>query len=267
MRTKCGERPRTRFVRHALAIAVALAVASGLATAGTGIAADADEVLREMSNYVGSLPAFSVDADVTVEYIDLDGQKLQLCSSGSILLARPGNYYAKRRGPSGSFEVYADGKTATLSNRERGVYFKVPVPGTIDGVISTLRNETGLEMSGADLLYADSYAGLLTDVRTGTYEGIGYINGVECHHLAFRAAKVDWQIWVQTGDQPLPMKYLITTKWMTGAPEYVVTFDNWNVRPEVPAGRFVFTPASGATRLETLQFNEMGEVELGGGKP
>ncbi len=147
------------------------------------------------------------------------------------------------------------------------MYFQVAVPGTIDGVIATLRDEIGLEMSGADLLYADAYAGLLTDVKSGTYEGIGYVNGVECHHLAFRAAKVDWQIWVQTGDQPLPMKYLITTKWMTGAPEYVVTFDDWNVRPEVPVGRFAFTPASGAKRLETLQFNEVGEVELGGGKP
>ncbi len=38
------------------------------------------------------------------------------------------------------------------------------------------------------------------------------MNGIECHHLAFRAEKVDWQVWVQAGDTPLPMKYLIISK-------------------------------------------------------
>ena len=89
------------------------------------------------------------------------------------------------------------------------------------------------------------------------------MNGVECHHLAFRAAKVDWQIWVQTGDKPLPMKYVITTKWMTAAPEFSVLLRDWDTQPRIPAGRFDFTPPAGAKRIESLRLNETGEVEIG----
>ncbi len=253
-----------RGALRAATIVAALGLAAGPAVGQAGIDPDADQVLHAMTSYLGGLPAFSVNADVDVEYIDMAGQKLQLDSSGSLLLVRPGSYYAQRRGPFGSFELFIDGKNATLSNKERGIYFQIAVPGTVDAAIDALRVETGLDLSGADLLYADAYAGLLTDVTSGVDLGSAWVNGVECEHLAFRAAKVDWQIWVRTGDQPLPMKYVITTKWMTGAPQYTVKFDEWNTRPTIQADRFAFKPAAGAKRLESLQANEMGEVEIQG---
>ena len=86
----------------------------------------------------------------------------------------------------------------------------------------------------------------MTDVTSGSYLGTTWVNGVECDHVAFRAAKVDWQLWVQTGDKPLPMKYVITTKWMTGAPEFSVGCSDWDTQPKIPAGRFEFTPPAGA---------------------
>ena len=205
-----------------------------------------------------------MNADVDLDFIDTAGQKLQLSSSGNIVLARPASYYAKRSGPFGSFELFIDGKTSTLYSQQRGAYFQVATPGAIEVAIDALRVETGLELSGADLLYADAYAGLVTDVTSGAHYGTAYVDGVECFHLAFRAAKVDWQIWIQTGAKPLPMKYVITTKWMTGAPEYSVRFSDWNTQPAIPAGRFGFVPPAGVQRLESLQVNEIGEVEVTG---
>ena len=51
---------------------------------------DAEEVLRAMSKYMGSLPAYSAKAEVDTEVIDMSGQKLQLATSGSFVLSRPG---------------------------------------------------------------------------------------------------------------------------------------------------------------------------------
>ena len=106
----------------------------------------------------------------------------------------------------------------------------------------------------------------MTDVTSGTHLGTTWVNGVECHQLAFRAANVDWQIWVQTGDKPLPMKYIITTKWITGAPQFSVRFQDWDTQPKIPAGQFAFTPPAGTRRLESIRVNELGEVELDGVK-
>ena len=94
-----------------------------------------------------------------------------MSSSGSFLLARPASYYARRSGPFGSFELFIDGKTSTLYSQQRGAYFQVATPGAIEVAIDALRVETGLELSGADLLYADAYAGLVTDVTSGAHYG------------------------------------------------------------------------------------------------
>ena len=79
-------------------------------------------------------------------------------------------------------------------------------PGTIDDALDTLHVEIGLDAPGADLFYADPYISLSSGVVSSAYLGTDYVNGVECHHLAFREAKTDWQLWVQVGDAPLPMK-------------------------------------------------------------
>ena len=116
----------------------------------------------------------------------------------------------------------------------------------------------------SNLLFTDSYTGLIEGVMSGSYIGTGFVNGVECHHLAFRQAKVDWQLWVQTGDSSLPMKYIITSKWVTGAPQYSVRFQDWNTKPEISADRFVFLPPEGAKKLDEIPIDEMGELMLEG---
>ena len=119
-------------------------------------------------------------------------------------------------------------------------------------------------MAAGDLFYADPYPGLTTDVVSGAYLGWSYVNGVQCHHLAFRAARVDWQIWVQTGDVPLPLKYVITSKWVTGSPQYTARFRDWNTKPKVAASQFEFTPPKGAKRLNSIPVDEAGQLRTEG---
>ena len=78
------------------------------------------------------------------------------------------------------------------------------------------------------------------------------------HPLA--KAKVDWQLWVRTGGEPLPMKYVITSKWVTGAPQYSARFRDWNTKPEIGADRFVFTPPEGVKKLDQLLFDGPSQV-------
>jgi len=241
-------------------IALGLGLAGAHAGAAGGVDPEADRILKSMASYLGTLPAFSVQGDVDDEVIDVAGQKLQLSSAASVVVERPGRFYAHRQGPLADVEAIFDGKTLTLHGKRHQVYAQIEAPGTIDEAITALRTETGLDAPAGDLFFADPYPGLMTDVMSGAYIGTAYVNGVECHHLAFRAAKVDWQIWIQTGDRPLPMKYVITTKWLTGAPEYSVRFRDWNTEPKIDAGKFTFAPPPGAKRLESIAVDQLGAV-------
>jgi len=100
-------------------------------------------------------------------------------------------------------------------------------------------------------------------VISGVDLGPAVVDGVTCEHLAFRAAKVDWQIWVQPGRKPLPLMYIITSKWVTGAPQYIVHLRNWNVNPTIDRQRFVFVPPQGARKLDTIPTNVLGEIKGG----
>lgn len=255
----------SRAVRSLLLMA-AICLMAGWVTpscaSAEGIDPEADRVLRSMSTYLGGLRAFSVDADIDSEHIDTNGQKLQLSSFASLVAERPGNLYLYRWGVFADMELIFNGRFLTLYSKDRNAYLQVDSPGGIDDAIETVRGDLGFDAPGADLLYADSYSGMIEGVQSSTYFGIVYVNGLECHYLAFREADVDWQLWVQAGDTPFPVKYVITTKWITGGPQYSVRFYNWNAAPVIKAGRFNFSPPEGVKKIESVQVNAVGEAML-----
>lgn len=265
MKERCFETSHIRRAFLAAALALGLGFLSGPAMSADGIDTDADKILRSMSTYLGGLSSFSVKGDLDDEIVDLAGQKLLFSSSGTIIVDRPGKLYGHRHGPLADMVFVFDGKTLTLNEKNTNVYAQIEGSGTVDDALRTI-SFVGLDAPAGDLLYADSYAGLLTDVTKGAYLGTAYVHGVECHHLAFRAARVDWQIWIRTGDTPLPLKYVITSKWVTGAPQHVVRLRDWNTTPQIKADQFTFTIPEGARNLETILVNEVGELMIEGGQ-
>ena len=235
-------------------------LAAGQMSEAKSLDPDADKILQTMSSYLGGLATFSMVVDIDNEIISSDGQKLQLSSFESVVMARPGKFHVLRKGLFGDAAFIFDGKTLTVHGKSLNIYFQREVTGTSDDAIRAVEMETGLNAPGADLLFSDPYAILSAGIESSVYIGIAYVNGIACHHLAFREAKVDWQLWVQAGDEPFPMKYVITSKWLTGAPQYEVRLREWNPNPGIKAGQFSFLVPNGARKLETVSVNEMGEI-------
>ncbi len=233
----------------------------GPALAAEGLNPHADEILRAMSKFLAGTPAFSVSADIGNEVITEQGQKLQFSSSATAVVQRPSRAYFSRQGGLADVEVFYDGKQLTLYGKTLNAYLQKDLAGTLDSALNALEKGLGISLPGGDLLVADPYAALIAGATSSGYYGIAYVGGVAAHHLGFRTPKVDWQVWVKEGDQPLPLKYVITTKWTTGAPQYSVQFSNWNLKPAVPANRFSFVAPKDAARLDALPVDEMGELK------
>ena len=221
----------------------------------------ADKVLRSMSSFLGSLSSFSMKASIENELVTDEGQKLQLSSSAEIAIKRPGKMQVTRKGMFADMEIIFDGKTFTLHDKDTNLYIQRKAPGTVDDAIRLFELETGLYAPGADLLFADSYPILKSGVKHGDYIGTTTFNGIEAHHLAFRENKVDWQLWIMVGNEPLPMKYVITSKWITAAPQFSVHFHDWKTRAQIPASQFEFSEPAGARRINAVSFNEFGEMK------
>jgi len=249
-----------------LGVALWFSLAQGPVVGAEGIDPDADKILQSMSSYLGETKAFSMNADIDFEVVTGSGQKLQLSSFATVLLKRPAKFHIQRKGMIADAEFIFDGKILTLHGKNLNAYARMEVPGTIDDAVRAYELETGIPAPGADLLFSDPYAILSYGIESSAYLGTAYVNGVECHHLAFRENKVDWQLWVQAGDAPLPMKYVITTKWHTAAPQYEIRFRDWDTSPQIDDERFTFSAPEGAMKLETIPVNEMGEITTKEGK-
>ncbi len=224
---------------------------------------EADKILKSMSTYLGSLSAFSMEADIDMEILNFEGQKLQLSSSVVFNIERPGKLHIERQGAIADTELFFDGKTLSIYGNNYNAYYQIEQRGTIDDAINAFNTEIGLDAPGGDLLHADSYSGLASGVTSSAYHGTAFVGGVECHYLTFREDIVDWQLWVKVGDEPLPMKYVITTKWMTGAPQHSLRYRNWNTKAKIKPDQFIFSAPKGAKKLTSLSVDEMGEPVMG----
>jgi len=251
-----------RRVLLAASLAVVMNLSAGPALAAEAMNPDADEILRSMSAFLAGTKTFSVSTDISNEIITQQGQKLQFTAYATVLWQRPSNFRLTRKGRFVDAAIIYDGKKLTVLGGNQNVYVQRDVAGTSDDAIHELEGGMGLSLPGADMLLADPYAALTSGLTSSAYYGTTFVGEVECHHLAFRTPDVDWQMWVKVGDEPLPMKYVITTKWMTGAPQYSVQFSQWNTKPVVAASQFEFTPPEGAEKLEAVTVDETGEFVL-----
>ena len=244
-----------------LTVMVALGAASLLCAApAQADSASAKRIVKAMSDYMASQNNLSGEFDVTLDVITPELEKIQFAASGSLLLARPDKVRLIRKGGYTEVELLSDGKTMTISSMGGGTYAQVASPGTVDQIVDVLRTKYGIDMPGADLLLTNSYDELMAGVVEAKHIGVGVINGVECDHLTFRNADTDWQLWVRSGDRPLPCKYIISSKTVAASPDYTVQFRNWSAGKAAAARAFNFAPARGAQRVEFNQLVGIGDL-------
>jgi hypothetical protein len=223
---------------------------------------DAKAILKKMTDYVAGQKSFSLDYDSDIEIITPELEKIQFTSSGKMSVSRPDKMRAHRMGGYADVELIFDGKTFTIFGKHANAYVQTESPGSIDDMLGRLRTDYSFEAPGADLLLSNAYEQLVADVLEAKHIGHGVVDGVECDHLAFRNQDTDWQIWVEIGERPIPRKYVITSKAVTGAPQYTLRIKDWKAA-EPPADAFAFAPPADAKRAELHDLAHMDEVPPG----
>jgi hypothetical protein len=219
------------------------------ATSHAACADDSAALLKAMTDYTAAQKSISATFDSDIEVVTPELQKIQFTSSGQLKLSRPDKLRVRRTGGYADVELVFDGKTVSLYGNNAKAYVKADMAGTIDQVIDGIQAKTGGAMPGTDLLLSNPYDELTSDVMEGHHVGQGVVDGVECEHLAFRGHDTDWQIWIQTGAQPIPRKYVITSKTLAGAPQYTLRIKEWKTDPITDADAFVFKAPEGATKV------------------
>jgi hypothetical protein len=224
---------------------------------------DSIAIFKAMSDYVTGQKTISLTFDTDLEVVTPELQKIQFSSSGQAQLNRPDKLRASRTGGYADVELVFDGKTATIFGKNLNAYTQLDSPGSIDQLINRLNAEYSVELPGADLLLSNVFDALIANVLDAKHIGRGVIDGVECEHLAFRNEDTDWQIWIEIGPRPIPRKYVITSKTVTGAPQYVLRVKEWKTDAQVAADTFTFKPPASARSVDLAALSEVDELPHG----
>jgi len=209
---------------------------------------DALQALNRMGGYLRSLQVFQVRAVTTSEIVLDNGQKLTLDQTTNLLAKHPDKLMADTSGDKGSKIYFFDGKTFTLFDRDNLYYAIVPAPSTAAELVNVLQTKYNMQIPLVDLFLWGAPNNAPPNITSAIDVGPTQVNEITCEHYAFRQEGLDWQVWIQQGEFPLPLKLVLTTLTDEARPQHTSLL-SWNLAPSFNEGAFTFTPPKDAQKI------------------
>ena len=215
------------------------------------------EALDKMGAYLRSLKAFQVDSEVTNDDVLEDGQILTGNKTNTLLAVSPNLLRAELKSDDGDVFFFYDGKNFTVYGKLVNYYATVPAPPTTAQLVDKVYNNYGIEIPLVDLFKWGTDQSTIKRITSAMDVGPNTVQGITCEHYAFRQAGLDWEIWIQLGDYPLPRKFVIRTLTDDARPQHTSNLV-WNLAPSYNEAGFAFDPPAGALRIPLKDINADG---------
>ena len=224
---------------------------SGAQADSTGLPAidpGAMEALDKMGVYLRTLKSFQVRAEVSTDDVLDDGQTIQFSSKVDLVAERPNRMRVEVTDDDGHRFFFFDGKNFTIFGQVVNYYATVPAPPTLARLADDLSSKYGIELPLYDLFEWGNNDANIKKIKAADDIGPSAVDGVTCEQYAFRQEGVDWQIWIQLGEFPLPRKLVIRTLTDDAKPQHSELL-TWNLAPSFSENAFTFDPPPDARRI------------------
>jgi hypothetical protein len=99
------------------------------------IDAKADNVLRQMNDYLNTLEQFSIHLENSLDILMESGQKVQFGRSVDVFIKRPNRLGVDITGDVLSQQLFYDGKHITLYGKKGNYYATAKAPATIESAM------------------------------------------------------------------------------------------------------------------------------------
>ena len=228
--------------------------------------AQAKALLMRMADYVATAQAFSVTVDASYDVVQGSGQKIEFGEIRHIILRRPDDLRVDLEQRDGAKEqVFFDGQKLTLFSPGENIYASLKRPGSVDDTINYFVYNLQTRLPLSVLLETSLPRALEQGVTEIAAVNDETLAGRAVEHLAARAKNVDFQVWIATGEEPVPLRVLITYKFAAGQPQFSASLSDWNFHPKIDPSEFVFVPPAGAESVAFMVPAPNNPVRAGAG--
>jgi len=217
---------------------------------------DPISLYRDVRAPIEATTKFSVHVEKQFDVVRLDGAMVLYSGALDILAERGGALHLDYGDDLSAKELWYDGTTLTLVDHLHNVYVQVPAEGRVADMLVDVDERYGLELPLTPLL-ATSVADAFEDhVQSASYLGIHDAEGEPCHHVLYRGARVDLQVWITMDETPLLRKMVVTFWEIEGSPQQTLIFSDWNLKARARSRDFKAKIPDGAVRTEFLELTE-----------
>ncbi len=264
-----GKETRVKSIHGVLTVMVLTAVASLAGLRSSSVAADAAPpaaakpeleqaamtALDKMGAYLRSLKAFQVNSVSGTDDVTEDGQLIENDAVTDVLSQPPNRLRVEITSDTMHRLYFYNGKELTVWAELAGYYATVPAPPSISELADTLQEKFGIDLPLEDLFFWGTPRAATRKITSAFDAGPSQVGGVTCEQYAFRQEGMDWQIWIQNGDYPLPRKLVLTTTTDAARPRHTVVL-TWNLAPSFNDSAFVFDPPKDAHKITLAEIRQ-----------
>jgi len=206
--------------------------------------------LLEMAGYLGGLEKFSVDMHANYDVLQDNGQMIEFGEVRKISVKRPDQARIEQVASDGNRDlVVFDGKDMSVYSTDSAVFAQVAQPADLDTAVMYLLEGLKLRLPLAPLLLTNFRQILESRVVEAEFVETTDMFGQSADHIAARTDAMEFQVWIADGEQPWPLRIVMTYNQLEGWPQFRANLSNWDASPKFDQTQFVFKPARDAKRI------------------
>lgn len=235
----------------ATAPAKASAVKSDAAKAAPAkrtVDAEALAAMGKMATYLRTLQSFRVVTVTQRDEVDNFGQLLTFGGVTTYKVKTPSAFVIEVVEDHKARQYIYDGTSLTVFAPRMGYYAKFAAPPTTQQTLAAAYLQYGISVPLDDLFTWSAGDTDHKNLSAANVVGPAKIAGQDTMHYAFRQPGIDWQIWIASGDKPLPLQVVIVASNDPARPQYRAAL-TWDTAPTFAADTFVFTPPAKAQQI------------------
>lgn len=208
------------------------------------------DLLFEMARFLAGLDRFGFQLRTGYDVVQDDGRKIEFLENWQITVSRPNRLRLDATRADGQANtVVFDGDSVWVFDEAQGVYAHVDQPGSVDDAVLYFVRELAMRLPLAEMLTTRFPDELARNVVFADFVEESVLLEMPTYHVVGSLPDVDFQAWIAEGDQPWPLRIVLTYRNETGQPQFRADFSNWSARPPVAKSRFRFSPPEAAEQI------------------
>ncbi len=230
--------------------------------AATTIDPAALAALARMGDFIAGIKRFELVAETTVETVLRGGHQVEIGGVVHYWASRPDRLRIDAVTDTLHRQFFFDGKTFTAVVPAEGFFARAAARPTIRETLALAAQDLDIEVPLADLFDWGTPDAPIKHFERGFYVGPALVGGLRTDHYAFIGKDFDFEVWIQQGDTPLPLKLSIVDRRVEGSPRFSARL----IWSNAPFSDDVFTFSPGKDVAE-IAFARSASVKPAAGNP